>query len=115
MLAIHFCSDREETIAVLSELLATVESRVRHRQFVVGADAARIFWVNPVADLRAMNSVEEWAERPREGAIIREHVSQELNLPTIELEIPPVCDAMLPTLSARLQALVETVQARRSS
>jgi hypothetical protein len=37
----------------------------------------------------------------------------ELGLPTVELEIPPVCDAMLPTLSSRLQALIETAQARR--
>jgi hypothetical protein len=55
MLAIHFCSDREETIAVLGGLLAEAQLRVQRNQFVAGADAARIYWVNPVADLRAMN------------------------------------------------------------
>jgi hypothetical protein len=46
----------------------------------------------------------------REGEIIREFVRQQLNIPAIELEIPPVCDAMLPTLGSRLQALVETAR-----
>ena len=181
MLAIHFCSDREETIAVLDDLLAEVQSRVRRNQSVVGAEAARIFWVNPVADLRAMNLLEELGGRicgsdfmfthaldlipenlpplealaraaladpmvgpttdraarivrecrasgaeavvvsripgashcAREGEIILEIVRREIGIPAIELEIPPVCDAMRPTLGSRLQALVETAQARR--
>ncbi|MGD0743852.1 MAG: 2-hydroxyacyl-CoA dehydratase family protein [Verrucomicrobiota bacterium] len=182
MLAIHFCSDREETIAVLGDLLAEVQSRVRQNQFVVGADAVRIFWVNPVADLRAMNLLEELGGRicgsdymfthaldlipenlpplealaraaladpmagptadraarivrecragraeavvvsripgashcAREGGIIREIVRQEIGIPAIELEIPPVCDAMLPNLGSRLRALVETAEAGRT-
>jgi hypothetical protein len=182
MLAIHFCSDREETIAVLDGLLAEVQTRVRQDQFVISADAVRIFWVNPVADLRAMNLLEELggricgsdymfthaldlipenlpplealarvaladpmvgptAERAgrivrecqaghaeavvvsripgashcaREGEIIREIVRRKIGIPTIELEIPPVCDAMLPSLGSRLQALVETARARRT-
>lgn len=182
MLAIHFCSDREETVAVLDELLAEAESRVRKKQFVIGAEAVRVFWVNPVADLRAMNLLEEVGGRicgsdymfthaldlipedlaplealartaladpmvgptgdramrivrecqanqaevvvvsripgashcAREGEIILEIVRRKLGLPTIELEIPPVCDAMLPSLGSRLQALVETARARRT-
>ena len=178
MLAIHFCSDREETIAVLDGLLAEVRARVRQNQFVINADAVRIFWVNPVADLRAMNLLEELGGRicgsdymfthaldlipenppplealartaladpmvgptadraarivreclagraeavvvsripgashcAREGEIIREIVRQRIGIPTIELEIPPVCDAMLPNLGSRLQALVETAK-----
>jgi len=182
MLAIHFCSDREETIAVLDGLLAEVQTRIRQNQFVIRADAVRIFWVNPVADLRAMNLLEELGGRicgsdymfthaldlipenlpplealartaladpmvgptadraarivrecqagraeavvvsripgashcAREGEIIREIVRQNIGIPTIELEIPPVCDAMLPNLGSRLQALVETARARRT-
>jgi len=181
MLAIHFCSDREETIAVLRELVAEAETRIRQEQFVIGADAVRVFWVNPVADLRAMNLLEEWGGRicgsdymfthaldliPEdlpplealartaladpmvgsvhdraariihecrtfraeavvvsripgashcawEGAVIREAVRKELGVPAIEVEIPPVCDAMIPTLGSRLQALFETASARR--
>jgi hypothetical protein len=182
MLAIHFCSDREETIAVLEDLLAEVQSRVRQNQFVIGADAVRVFWVNPVADLRAMNLLEELGGRicgsdymfthaldlipenlppldalartaladpmvgptadragrivrecqaghaeavvvsripgashcAREGEIILETVRRKIGIPAIELEIPPVCDAMLPTLGSRLQALIETAKARRT-
>ncbi len=59
MLALHFCSDREESAAVLDALLEEVQSRVQHHRFIDSAAAARIFWVNPVADLRAMNLLEE--------------------------------------------------------
>jgi hypothetical protein len=181
MLAIHFCSDREETISVLTDLLAEAEGRLREHQFVVPPDAVRVFWVNPVADLRAMNLLEDWGGRicgsdymfthaldlipedlpplealartaladpmvgstpdrarrivadcrvyraeavvvsripgashcAQEGAIIRQAVRQELGLPTIELEVPPICDAMLPTLGSRVQALLETARGRR--
>jgi len=181
MLAIHFCSDREETIAVLTSLLTEARARVRLNESVLAADAVRIFWVNPVADLRAMNLLEELGGRicgtdymfthaldliseelpplealartaladpmvgptadralriarecqaggaeavvvsripgashcAREGEIIREIVRQQIGVPVIELEIPPVCDALLPALGSRLQALIETVRARR--
>jgi hypothetical protein len=180
MLALHFCSDRPESCAVLADLLAEAESRLRQGQFVVPPDAARIFWVNPVADLRAMNLLEDWGGRicgsdymfthaldlipedlpplealartaladpmvgsardraarivadcrvsraqavvvgripgashgAREGALIREVVDRELGLPALELEIPPVSDALLPNLASRLQTLVETARAR---
>ena len=181
MLAIHFCSDRDESALVLAELLAETKRRITAGRFVVPADAVRVFWVNPVADIRAMNLLERWGGRlcgsdfmfthaldpipedlpplealaraaladpmvgstlerarrivadcrlfgaeavvvsripgashcAREGALIREQVQHELGLPTIELEIPPICDAMLPTLSSRVQALTETARARR--
>jgi hypothetical protein len=182
MLAIHFCSDRRETVAVLEELLAVAQSRLNQFTFITGPQAARIFWVNPVADLRAMNLLEDFGGRlcgsdfmfshaldlipenlpplealaraaladpmvgpaadraarivrecragraeavvisripgashcAREGEIIREAVRQHLEIPAIELEIPPVCDALLPALASRLQALVEMVGARRT-
>jgi hypothetical protein len=50
----------------------------------------------------------------REGEIIREIIRQEIGIPAIELEVPPVCDALLPTLGSRLQALVETALNRRT-
>ena len=183
MLAIHFCSDREETIAVLDALLAEVKSRARLNRFIVGTDATRVFWVNPVADLRAMNLLEDLGGRvcgadymfthaldlideklpplealaraaladpmvgsardraarivrecragraealvlsripgashcAREGEIILEIVRQKIGIPAVELEIPPVCDALRPSLASRLQALIETAQAGRSA
>ncbi len=59
MLAIHYCSDRNETIAVLRDLLEEVKARIGRNEGLLHEDAARIFWVNPVADLRAMNLLEQ--------------------------------------------------------
>lgn len=62
-LAIHYCSDRAETIAVLDELQAEVNRRVARGEGVLSPEAVRLYWVNPVADLRLMNLVEEWGGR----------------------------------------------------
>ena len=59
MLAIHFCSDQAEAAAVLEDLLAEVQSRVRAGSGVLEEPAVRVFWVNPVADLRVMNLLED--------------------------------------------------------
>lgn len=182
MLALHFCSDFEETIVVLEALLTEAAVRTQAGHFAVGADAIRIFWVNPVADFRALNLLEELGgrlcgsdymfshaldpldeslpplealaraaladpmvgstqDRARricsecatsraeaivisripgashcawEGVVIHDMVRRELDLPCIELEIPPLCDPLLPGLGARIQALVETARFRRS-
>ena len=182
MLAIHFCSDHNETLDVLRELLVEIHRRVRLGIGVLASDAARVFWVNPVADLRVMNLLEDVggricgtdymfchaldpiptdlpplealarmaladpmvgsavdrAERIAaevrrfgaeavvisripgashcaiEAAVIGEVVRRRIDVPVIEIEVPPLTDAMQPTLRTRLEALVETVRARRS-
>ncbi|MCK5558267.1 MAG: 2-hydroxyacyl-CoA dehydratase [Candidatus Hydrogenedentes bacterium] len=63
MLAIHFCSDRGETLAVLTGLIKEVEDRVRAKRGILSSEAVRVFWVNPVADLRVMNLLEECGGR----------------------------------------------------
>jgi benzoyl-CoA reductase/2-hydroxyglutaryl-CoA dehydratase subunit BcrC/BadD/HgdB len=63
MLAIHFCSDRRETVVVLKELLYEVKARVRAGIGILDSDAAKIFWVNPVADLYVMNMLEDCGGR----------------------------------------------------
>ena len=181
MLAIHFCSDRQETINVLKELLDEVTSRVRAGKGILDAGAARIFWVNPVADLQVMNLLEDCGGRicgteylfthaldiipedlpplealaqmaladpmagssidragricrdigrfgaeavlisripgashcALEGRVISEIVREKFDIPILEIEVPPITDSMRPTLLTRLQALVETVKARR--
>jgi benzoyl-CoA reductase/2-hydroxyglutaryl-CoA dehydratase subunit BcrC/BadD/HgdB len=189
MLAIHFCSDRAEALAVLQELLAEVERRVvAQASSLPGAgkmpalrSAARVFWVNPVADLAAMNLLEacgarlcgtdfmfahaldeipedlpplealartaladpmvgparDRAERicrdakafgaeavvvsripgashcALEGSVIAATVRERLGLPVVEVEVPPVSDALGQALRTRLEALVESVMARR--
>jgi benzoyl-CoA reductase/2-hydroxyglutaryl-CoA dehydratase subunit BcrC/BadD/HgdB len=59
MLALHFCSDLDECIRVLVDVLATIERRAAAGEGVLSANACRAVWVNPVADLRAMNLFEE--------------------------------------------------------
>jgi hypothetical protein len=194
MLAIHFCSDRAETIGVLEELAAEVRRRVdqgvgvlpavEHRRACSHggrAVPARVYWVNPVADLRVMNLLEDaggWlcgseylfchallpipedlpplealartaladpmvgsatdraayvvgdARRfaaeavvisripgashcALEGQIIAQAVRAELGLPVLEIEVPPITDALEPGLRTRLEALVEIVHHAR--
>ena len=181
MLAIHFCSDRQESIAVLAGLLEEVKARVQAGVGVLDVHAARIFWVNPVADLQVMNLLEDSGgrvcgteylfshaldeipedlpplealaqmaladpmagssiDRARricddietfgaeavmisripgashcalEGQVIAEIVQAEYDIPVVEIEVPPVTDSMRPTVRTRLEALVETVEARR--
>jgi hypothetical protein len=59
MLIIHFCSDRDESERVLRELLAEVDRRIGQDVGLMPPEAVRVYWVNPVADLRAMNLMEE--------------------------------------------------------
>jgi benzoyl-CoA reductase/2-hydroxyglutaryl-CoA dehydratase subunit BcrC/BadD/HgdB len=182
MLAIHFCSDHNETISVLTELLEEVNHRVQTKTGVLAADAVRVFWVNPVADLRAMNLLEDVggrvcgtdymfchaldaiptnlppmdalaqmaladpmvgsaadrAERicadihrfgaealvisripgashcAMEAAVIGEVIKDQIDIPILEIEVPPVLDAIEPTLRTRLEALIETVRSRNN-
>jgi benzoyl-CoA reductase/2-hydroxyglutaryl-CoA dehydratase subunit BcrC/BadD/HgdB len=59
MLAIHFCSDQAESLRVIDGLLDEVGRRIDQGTGVLPADAVRVFWVNPVADLRVMNLLED--------------------------------------------------------
>jgi benzoyl-CoA reductase/2-hydroxyglutaryl-CoA dehydratase subunit BcrC/BadD/HgdB len=63
MLAIHFCSDQAEARVVLDQLLREVRERVQAQQDILPKAAARVFWVNPVADLRVMTLLEECGGR----------------------------------------------------
>ncbi len=181
MLAIHFCSDQNETIIVLTELLQEITRRVKTGQGVLPADAVKVFWVNPVADIRVMNLLEECggrlcgteylfchaidhiptdispmealarmaladpmvgstADRAQricrdmreagsealvisripgashcafEGTVIGDIVKEELGVPVIEIEVPPVSDSIYPNLRTRIEALVEMARAPR--
>jgi benzoyl-CoA reductase/2-hydroxyglutaryl-CoA dehydratase subunit BcrC/BadD/HgdB len=63
MLAIHFCSDPDETERVLTDLLAEVCRRLQNNMAVLPADAVRVYWVNPPADVAAMNLLEQCGGR----------------------------------------------------
>jgi len=47
----------------LDDLLTETRRRIEAEQGYFGAEAVRVFWVNPVADLRAMNLLEECGGR----------------------------------------------------
>ena len=183
MLALHFCSDQAECRAVLQDLLDLAQARTQASVGYGTAQTARIFWVNPVADLRVMNLLEQCGARicgteylfshaldpiPEhrpplealacmaladpmigstqdradrilrdiqsfgaeglvlsripgashcglEGRIIARMIQDKLQIPTLEIEIPPITDSLRPTLQTRLEALVETIKERRSS
>ncbi len=59
MLAVHFCSDREEATTVLTDLLEETRRRIAAGEGVLPRGAARIYWINPVADLKVMNLLED--------------------------------------------------------
>jgi benzoyl-CoA reductase/2-hydroxyglutaryl-CoA dehydratase subunit BcrC/BadD/HgdB len=183
MLALHFCSDRTECRAVLKDLLGLARARVQASLGYGTIDTARIFWVNPVADLRVMNLLEQCGARicgteylfshaldriPEhlaplealacsaladpmigssqdraeriaqdmqafnaeglvisripgashcglEGRMIGQIIQDRLQVPTLEIEIPPITDSLRPALQTRLEALVETIKERRAS
>lgn len=85
MLAIHFCSDRQETIYVLKELLGEVKARIRAGRGLLDAGAAKIFWVNPVADLQVMNLLEDCGGRICGTEYLFTHA-----LDTIPRDVPPL-------------------------
>jgi benzoyl-CoA reductase/2-hydroxyglutaryl-CoA dehydratase subunit BcrC/BadD/HgdB len=181
MLAIHYCSDRRETLNVIDDLLEEVERRIGEGVGYFGEEAPRIFWVNPVADLVAMNLLEKSGGRicgteylfshaldtiptdvspmealartaladpmvgstkdradrivrdikrfgseaviiskipgashcAQEGEVIAEVVKSTCEIPVLEIEVPPMSDSLRPSLTARMDALIETVRENR--
>jgi hypothetical protein len=85
MLAIHFCSDQAECIAVLEELLAEVRRRVATGQGAGEALAVRVFVVNPSADLRLMNLLESCGGRLAGSDFMFGHA-----LEIIRTDLPPL-------------------------
>lgn len=63
MLSIHYCSDIHQVEEVLDELIAEVQARIDSGEGILPADAVRVFWVNPVADLRMMNLLDDCGGR----------------------------------------------------
>jgi hypothetical protein len=49
-----------------------------------------------------------------EGTIIAEVLGRRSGLPLVEIEVPPITDALEPGLRTRLEALVETVKQGRT-
>ncbi len=183
MLALHYCSDRAEALVVVQELLDEVHQRVQLGTGVLSPQAARIYWINPVADLRAMNLLEACGGRicgtdylfshaiepiptladplealarialadpmigtsrdratqigrdivalgaeavvisripgashcAIESDVLANWIQTHLNLPVVQIEVPPLIDSVLPSIQTRLEAVVEIVIQNRST
>jgi hypothetical protein len=50
-----------------------------------------------------------------EGQVLAAILQRKLGLPVVEIEVPPITDALAPSLRTRLEALVETVRGRRQA
>ena len=58
ILALHYCSDRGRCLSLLQRIHVTVAARVAAGDGLGEGKEVRVYWVNPVADLRVLN----WAE-----------------------------------------------------
>jgi benzoyl-CoA reductase/2-hydroxyglutaryl-CoA dehydratase subunit BcrC/BadD/HgdB len=113
MLIIHFCSDRDETPLVLGGLLAEVRRRVAAGCGVLPPEAARIFWVNPVADLRAMNLLEDCGGRLCGTELLFCHALDQIpeDLPPMEaLARAALADPMVGPAEDRARRIVADVR-----
>ena len=109
MLAIHFCSDREEAIAVAQDLLAEVRRRVTTKQGVLDEQAVGVFWVNPVADLKVMNLLEQCGGRLCGTEFLFCHALDEIpeDLPPMEaLARSALADPMVGPAADRAERIV---------
>jgi benzoyl-CoA reductase/2-hydroxyglutaryl-CoA dehydratase subunit BcrC/BadD/HgdB len=113
MLAIHYCSDREETIAVLEELLQQVKYRINAGTGLLDPDAAKIFWVNPVADLQVMNLLEQCGARICGTDYMFTHALDEIpeDLPPLEaLARTTLADPMVGSAIDRAERICRDMQ-----
>jgi len=63
MLIIHYCSNFDETVAIYRDMVETAKARVSAGVGYGKKSDVKVFWVNPVADLRIMNLLEECGGR----------------------------------------------------
>jgi hypothetical protein len=112
MLALHYCSDREACLEVLSGLLQEVRRRVVQGAGYFGSAAVKVFWVNPVADLRVMNLLEQCGGRICGTDYLFCHALDEIpeTIPPMEaLARMALADPMVGSASDRAQRICEDI------
>jgi len=113
MFALHFCSDVDEGIEVIEFVAEMVEDRVKNGIGILPADNFRAVWVNPVADLRVMNMVEDLGGRIAGSEYLFRHAL--IQIPT---DIPPMralamialCDPMIGSSRYRAKLICDEVK-----
>jgi hypothetical protein len=111
MLAIHFCSDIDETEKVISDLVSEVEKRIK--QNVNSDGLMKVFWINPVADLRAMNLLEDCGCRLCGTDFMFTHALDEIpeDIPPIDaLALIALSDPMTADSSVRAHRIVNDIK-----
>jgi hypothetical protein len=109
MLAVHYCSDRAECLAVLDDLLTIDEA--------VDPAAVRVYWVNPVADLAAMNRLEDLGGRLVGSEFLFPHAIDPLpeDVPPLEaLARAALADPMAGPAAQRAARIAREAQAARA-
>jgi len=113
ILALHFCSDLERCRELLDRILALVQRRVAANEGVLPADAVRVLWLNPVADLRVL----QWLEDDGGRLACTDFMTAQAMAP-IPMDLPPLaalartalCDRMIG--SDRRRAALAVAEAR---
>jgi len=114
MLAIHFCSDLPESRVVLSGLRDEARRRAADGVGVLAAGAVRVFWVNPVADLWAMNVLEECGGRVCGTELLFCHAIEDVpeDLPPIDaLARAALADPMVGPAGDRAERICREIDA----
>jgi len=79
MMAIHYCSDIQQVSEVLDDLISEVRNRIDTGVGVLSGDAVRVFWINPVPDLRMMNLLEDCGGRVTGTEFMFTHALDEID------------------------------------
>jgi benzoyl-CoA reductase/2-hydroxyglutaryl-CoA dehydratase subunit BcrC/BadD/HgdB len=113
ILALHYCSDRDRCLDVLRSIRDTVVARTHRNDGCTAADAVRICWVNPVADLRVLNWLEEVG-----GRLCGSDFMTAQSMVAIPEEVPPLtglaravlCDHMIGSNRRRAHLIAAEAQ-----
>lgn len=111
VLCLHYCSDRERCELALRRLLAALQERL---PCCPADDVVRVCWINPVADLRALDWLEEAG-----GRLAGSDFMTAQALAPIPMDVPPLlglaraalCDRMIG--DDRRRARLALAEARR--
>ncbi|NTU60741.1 MAG: 2-hydroxyacyl-CoA dehydratase [Caldiserica bacterium] len=110
MIALHFCSEMDESIAVLDHVAKTIEERVKNHEGVLPEDSCRCVWVNPVADLRVMNMFESLGGTIAGTEYLFRHALVQIPTdidPMRALALTALCDPMIGSSTYRAQLIVD--------
>ena len=114
MLAIHFCSDPNEAEIVLTGLRDEMYRRLENNLSPLSNDAVRVFWINPPADLYAMNLLEQCGGRLCGTELMFPHALMpidEADDPFVALAKIALADPMVGPAQQRAEGILRSIRA----